>query len=193
MASTQNVTVSVIHPSPPWRDGVRAALRRAGFVPKVDTPEARTDVVLARLDSEEYTKMVTEVDAVVAIVQSDSADEYQRAFATGAAGVLNENAETAEAVTAVRNTLAGQVRVPIKVLRHMSVTATTPIPNGTVLTELDLSLLRALVRGETLATIADEIGFSTRSTQRQLNSTLQRIGARNRSEAIAKATKWGLA
>ncbi len=65
-------------------------------------------------------------------------------------------------------------------------------PDGITLTPREYEVLRRAAMGESNPEIAAAIGLSRNTVKAYLQSVMQKLGARNRVEAIAKANKAGL-
>lgn len=191
MLPGDSVEVSVVHPSPAWREGLESALSRAGYRLAASGSIPPEAVVVAPVDSLEFGSW-SERGLWVAVVEEESVHEYQRALALGAGGVVSEDTPIDRIVATVEGVLAGMVPVPLPILQQMALTAAVPIPDGLVLSELDWELLRALTRGDRVEEMATKFRYSARTVTRQLARLYRRIGVEDRNAAVKKAIRWGI-
>lgn len=63
---------------------------------------------------------------------------------------------------------------------------------STTLSSAELKILRLLPTAGTLASVADEMGKSAKTVQRQVESIYSKLGANNRAQAIQKAREAGI-
>ena len=66
------------------------------------------------------------------------------------------------------------------------------VPDGEVLTERELEVLRLLVAGRSNQAIADELVVAVGTVKRHVNSILGKLGVQSRLEAVARARECGL-
>lgn len=114
----------------------------------------------------------------------------QLALDAGAHGALLKDAADADLVEAIVRTARGEPVRDHRLQRHPEA---APAALGTVeLTRREYEILRRVAIGETNPEIADALHLSRNTVKTYLQSVLQKLGARNRIEAIIKANEAGL-
>ncbi|TVL87532.1 hypothetical protein CD790_33160 [Streptomyces sp. SAJ15] len=129
--------------------------------------------------------------AVIALLEKPSVDDYRSALTAGAQGVVGHDAQIEEIGEAVRCALRGNSRLPSEVAQALA-DRTAAAPSALVLSGPEMDLLHQLASGTSIADVARSAGYSERQMYRLVRNLYGRVGARNRSEAIAAAARWGL-
>jgi DNA-binding NarL/FixJ family response regulator len=114
---------------------------------------------------------------------------YSAALRAGATGAFAHDAELADIVRIVLCAGLGLTLLPVDVARALNRRSVGPRPH---LTNLDLQYLRMLANGATIASISRRFNHSEREMYRLLSSTYQRLGARNRTDALLLAQRFDL-
>ena len=113
------------------------------------------------------------------------------ALAAGAHGVIVKDTERADLVDVIRRVVAGE-RVD-----HTGAGADHLLMLGRKLREHGLTrreyeILRHVAMGRTNPEIADALGLTRNTVKTYLQRTLEKLGARNRVEALARANQLGI-
>jgi len=113
------------------------------------------------------------------------------ALAAGAHGVVVKDTERADLVDVIRRVVAGE-RVS-----HTGAGADSVLLLGRKLREHGLTrreyeILRHVAMGETNPEIAVALGLTRNTVKTYLQRTLEKLGARNRVEALARASQLGI-
>ena len=148
------------------------------------------DLMMPETDGIEATRQIKAAapeTKVLILTTSTVSDDLSRALAAGADGVVIKSAATAELVTAIRAVAAGQTAVSDEVRELLS--DDPPVPE---LTPRQRDILHSLVRGLTNRDIALELGISTDVVKQHVMALLDKIGAANRTEAVAIALRKNL-
>ena len=148
------------------------------------------DLMMPETDGIEATRQIKAAapeTKVLILTTSTVSDDLSRALAAGADGAVIKSAATAELVTAIRAVAAGRTAVSDEVRELLS--EDPPAPE---LTPRQRDILRSLVRGLTNRDIAIELGISTDVVKQHVMSLLEKIGAANRTEAVAIALRKNL-
>jgi DNA-binding NarL/FixJ family response regulator len=188
-----SVLVAVVDPLPLFRDGAVAALTAAGHT--VQTPgdvtawarEARDAVVLLTVESEmDWT------NALVVLLAEATAAAGVRAVRMGARSVLGRGSTAGVLRRTITATIEGQAVLPAHVAAALaaSVGGAGADP-AQVPSAQQLSWLRALAEGSTVARLADRAGYSERAMFRLLRSLYRDLGAENRVQALMNAHERG--
>jgi DNA-binding NarL/FixJ family response regulator len=122
----------------------------------------------------------------------DTDDRILAALRAGAAGYLLKGAPREDVFAAIRTVAAGGSLLPpvvaTRLLRH--VRGDEPEPED--LTPRQSEVLRLLAQGQQNKEIAAALGISERTAKFHVEAVLRRLGACNRTEAAAIATRRGL-
>lgn len=190
--------VAVLDPLPLFRAGVTTVLSGAGH--RVETPEnvlawaaSRRPVVvlLTLLDGPDWELLVRLRDepaaGVVAVLQ-DLHPAAVRAIHLGARSVLARTSGPVSLCRTVEATAEGQAVLPAEVL---AVLTGAPQAQPGMLSEEQLSWLRRLAAGSTVAELADAAGYSERAMFRILKQIYRDMNVGNRMEAVLRAQELG--
>ena len=191
------------------RLGLRAILTEIGTIGDC-TPTRVADavralhpdvvVVVARIGEglatvTDVARTDADVPVVVLIERVDELDT-QGAVVSGAASVLSVEAPTAEIVDIVRRTMAGERIVPEAPLvgdedagARDPHDASTPSPR---LSARDLDVLELVAAGLTNEAVAAELGLAPRTVKTHVQHLIERLGAVDRTSAVAAAFRLGL-
>lgn len=117
---------------------------------------------------------------IIVLTTFSASDAIARALELGAAGAVMKTAEDAELVSIIRTVAAGGrvISDEIKVLLAED-------PPAEKLTPRQMEILESVTRGLTNADIAKQFGLREQSVKEHMSSIFAKIGAANRSEAVA--------
>lgn len=198
------VHVAVVDPLPLFRDGAVAALTAAGHT--VRTPGDVTAwlrgvqgaVVLLTVQSEaDWTvlarlgRLGTASNALVALLGEDSVAAGVRAVRIGARSVLARQVSAEALQRTVTATVEGQAVLPAAVAAALASGTGVGTEPAHVLSAERLIWLRALAAGDTVAQLADQVGYSERAMFRLLRSLYQEMGVGSRIQALMWAREHG--
>ncbi|BCY10801.1 DNA-binding response regulator [Actinoplanes sp. L3-i22] len=198
--------VAVSDPLPLFRRGVMAALADASVAAEVPDDLmawVRTDerrIVLLTARTPEDWALLAEVCAardatiVIAVVEDPSVTVHLRALTAGAVGVLSRDTSPEQLREALAAVARGSSILPIAVVRELAARAGGAPPGDarTGPTTEEIGWLRALAGGSSVATVADQAGYSERMMFRLLRQVYTRMGAAGRTEALMHARAAGL-
>lgn len=119
---------------------------------------------------------------VLILTTSGSADHIRSALDAGASGVALKSAANSKLPPAIRAIAAGQLSIAPEVEQMFA-----EDPPAAELTDRQREILSAVVRGLTNPEIGTALGISPNSVKWHLKEIFARIGAANRSEAVAIA------
>jgi DNA-binding NarL/FixJ family response regulator len=195
------VHIAVADPLPLYRQGVVTVLSAAGHV--VETPsdvvawarQTPTAIVILTVLSERDWKLLerlTATDAscgVIALVETAPAAAGVRAVRSGARCVLAREVSTEMLRRAVEAVIEGHSVMPSDVAAALATNVPEPAPP--TLTPEELSWLRQLSGGITVARLAERAGYSERAMFRLLRSVYRSMGVDGRMAAVLRAQERG--
>lgn len=202
-AEHAEVPVAVVDRVPAYRLGLVAALRDEGFNAEAvldaaawgDLPGRRALLVSVSLPEDSAAlaslKAANEEVVLVALLREVGPRTYEEALRAGASGAASWEAPPEMIIKVLQAALDDQCLLPVTLARGLLVN------DNTVLDVADVSLeegrwLQMLATGATVAELARHVSYSEREMFRLLNRLYQRMGARNRMEALLIAARSGL-
>jgi two-component system, NarL family, response regulator DesR len=163
-------------------DEVLAAVKESG------ADVAVLDVEMPGLDGIDVTTQIkaSMPDTHVLIVTTFGRPGYlRRAMQSGADGFLVKDTPARQLADAVRRVHAG-----LRVV-DAALAADSALAGDSPLTARETDVLRAAVRGDTVAAIADRLVLSEGTVRNHLSSAIGKTGASTRAEAARIATEFG--
>ncbi|MFF0793680.1 response regulator [Streptomyces spiralis] len=172
------------------RTGAEAVARVASLRPDVVLLDLRLPDMLAPEVIERLRREVSEVQVLIFTAYGDHA-AVQTALARGAGGCLLKDAATPDLAAAIRQVAAGG-----RVIDPRLTTPDSPELRRRLrevgITRREYDVLRQVAMGRTNPEIAEELSLARNTVKTYLQVAMQKLGARNRVEAIAKAGEAGL-
>lgn len=187
--------------------GADAVAQASALLPDVIT----MDVQMPDMDGIEATRRIVAdpaITAAIAIVTTFDRDDYlHHALEAGASGFLLKNAGAEDLITAVRALAAGDGILAPEVTRRVlarfaaapttAPVATTQRVPATVLaeplTEREAEVLTLLADARSNAEIASALFIGEATVKTHVSRILQKLGARDRVQAVVLAHRLGLA
>jgi DNA-binding NarL/FixJ family response regulator len=201
LSALVTVRIAVVDPLPMFQQGIAGALEASGHA--VETPadvmawahQGVATLVLLTLMSERDWELLSRLCAgatsplVIAVLGNESAALAARALRAGARSVLPRTVAAVTLRRTVEATIDGQAVMPAGVVAVLGEPDTVAErgPSGN-----QLSWLRQLANGATVAQLADRAGYSERAMFRLLGSLYRQMGVRTRLQAIMRAQEAGL-
>jgi two-component system nitrate/nitrite response regulator NarL len=102
-----------------------------------------------------------------------------------------KDAERADLVDVIRRVLAGERVVSTDLDADENLLLVSRLKQSR-LTRREYEILRRVAMGETNPEIADAIGLTRNTVKTYVQRTLEKLGARNRVEALARANERGI-
>ena len=121
---------------------------------------------------------------VIILTTFGASDGIAHALEAGAAGALMKTADDALIVSTVRDVVAGRTVISPDIRRLMA--EDPPVPD---LTERQAEVLQSMTRGLTNRDIAKQLGIRQDRVDEHVAAILTKIGAANRTEAVAIALR----
>ena len=185
--------------------GADAVAQASALHPDVIT----MDVQMPDMDGIEATRRIVAdpaVAAAIAIVTTFDRDDYlHRALEAGASGFLLKNADAEDLIAAVRALAAGDgmlaPEVTRRVLARFAATPAAPVAAAPApatvlaepLTEREAEVLALLADARSNAEIAGALYIGEATVKTHVSRILQKLGARDRVQAVVLAHRLGLA
>ena len=145
------------------------------------------DLMMPKKDGVEATAELKELQPdvkVIILTTFGTSDGIAHAIESGASGAVLKNAEDTELVTAIRKVAKGGNYLSPEIKRQL--TEDPPVPE---LTPRQIQVLQSMTRGLTNRDIAKQLGIRQDGVNLHVNAILQKIGAANRTEAVAIAMR----
>lgn len=187
--------------------GAEAVAQASALRPDVIT----MDVQMPDMDGIEATRLIVAdpaVDAAIAIVTTFDQDDYlYQALDAGASGFLLKNAGAEDLIAAVRALAAGDGMLAPEVTRRVlarfaAASAPAPAPARSPrdrsalvepLTDRESEVLTLLADARSNAEIAGALFIGEATVKTHVSRILQKLGARDRVQAVVLAQRMGLA
>jgi len=150
------------------------------------------DIKMPGVSGIELTRQLKEKQPSCNIIMLTLYDEYlTEAIGAGAVGYLLKDVKREELVRAVRAVHEGRSPLNLSLSRDQLAELTTPVESKlqAYLSERELTVLRMIADGITTEEIANQLFLSQASVKRSVHSIFEKLGVRNRSEAVSEAYK----
>ena len=121
---------------------------------------------------------------VLILTTSSSSDDYSRALAAGAFGIVVKRAANMELLSAIRK-VSSEMKVVSSEVRQL-MKEDPPAPK---LTERQLGIIHSMMRGLTNREIAVQFNITSNCVKAHIKRVCNKIGAANRTEAVAIAMR----
>jgi len=148
------------------------------------------DLVMPVLDGVDATKRIHDAlpdTKIIVLTSFGASDSIAHALRNGASGAVLKSAEDTELIAAIRAVIAGERYLSDDIRKQL--TQDPPIPD---LTPRQEQILQSMTRGLTNAEIAKQLGIRRDGVNLHVIAILQKIGAANRTEAVAIALRKNL-
>jgi len=145
------------------------------------------DLMMPKMDGAEATAALHEKlpgAKVIILTTFGSSDGIALAIKSGADGALMKTADDATLISTIRSVAGGKTVISPEIRRLLA--EDPPIP---VLTARQTEVLRSMMRGLTNRDIAKQLGIRQDGVNEHVAAILAKIGAANRTEAVAIALR----
>ncbi len=153
------------------------------------------DIKMVGTNGIQLTRQLKEKKPDLNIIMLTLYDEYlTQAIEAGAVGYLLKDIKREELIRAIRAVKEGRSPLDLTVSRdNLSELALSPeSKQQSQLTDRELTILREVASGVTTRELATQLFLSQASVKRSVGIIFEKMGVRNRSEAVAEAYKRGL-
>ena len=145
------------------------------------------DLLMPQMDAIEATAKIREASPktrVVILTSYGTSDGISQALANGAIGAVLKSETENELVLAIRHAAAGESHIT----REIKAQIATDPPRPT-LTPRQLDVLKSITKGLSNSNIAHELGIDMATVKTHIANIYEKLGAANRSEAVAIAIR----
>ncbi|MBR2838282.1 MAG: response regulator transcription factor [Kiritimatiellae bacterium] len=143
------------------------------------------DLVMPGMDGVSATRAISArlpQTKILVLTTFGGSDDIAHALEAGATGALMKNTEINELIDAIRSVAAGRQVLAPEIRKMLA--ENPPVPE---LTPRQMEILHSVTRGLTNRDIANQLGITIDGVKDHINAILAKIGAANRSEAVAIA------
>lgn len=143
------------------------------------------DLVMPKMDGVEATRHIHQTlpeTSILILTTFGDSDDIAHALAAGAAGALMKNVGIGELVNAIHAIAEGKQVIASEIRQMLK--ESPPVPE---LTKRQIEILHSVTRGLSNRDIAQQLGITIDCVKDHVNAILTKIGAANRSEAVAIA------
>jgi len=205
------IRVLIVDDHPIVHDGVATALDRTDDIRLVDAvenveaalvslPRSGPDVILLdiRLHGSDALEAIQQLLAArpaarIVVFSAYDVDEYVfGALRAGASGYILKGAGGAELATAIRRVHGGESYVSPDLSAKLAQQLQRPSRRSQTLTTREMMVLRLMAAGQSNRDIASALGITERTVKFHVTAILNRLGADNRTQAVALAVRRGI-
>ncbi len=164
-------------------DGEQAIEKAVELTPDVIV----MDLMMPSKDGADATANILKVlpnAKVLVLTTFDHSDLISRALNAGASGALLKSASNDELIDAIGAVATGERRISPEILRILE-----EDPPARTMTSRQLAILQSITRGLTNQDIARQFGICEDSVKEHISVILSKLGAANRTEAVAIAMR----
>ncbi len=150
------------------------------------------DIKMPGMDGIELTRQLKEKQPSCNVLMLTLYDEYlAQAIEAGAVGYLLKDIKREELIRAIRAVHEGRSPLDLSLSRDRLVEFTAPAESKQYLylSERESAILRLIADGVTTKEIANQLFLSEASVKRSVHLILDKLGVRNRSEAVSEGYK----
>ena len=146
------------------------------------------DIMMPELDGIEATRTIAgqpNAPRILFLTSSTSSDELTRSIKAGAAGAIMKSEANAKLLEALRAIANGRETYLSEEVRALVASDPPTLP----LTDRQIKILAAMAKGLTNKDIAAALDCSPESVKDRINAICTKLGAANRTEAVAIALR----
>ncbi len=150
------------------------------------------DIKMPGVDGIELTRQLKQKHPSCNIIMLTLYDEYlPQAIAVGATGYLLKDIKREELVKAIRAVQQGRSTLNLSLSQERLAELAAPADSQqqAYLSERELAILQLIANGVTTRETANQLFLSEASVKRSVRHIFEKLGVRNRSEAVSEAYK----
>jgi len=150
------------------------------------------DIKMPGVDGIELTRRIKQKDPSCNVIMLTLYDEYlTQAIEAGAKGYLLKDIKREELIRAIRAVREGRSPLNLSLSQDQLAELVAPAENSqrAYLSERELAILRLIAGGVATKEIANQLFLSQSSVKRSVRLIFEKLGVRNRSEAVSEAHK----
>jgi len=150
------------------------------------------DIKMPKVDGIELTRQIMQKHPFSKIIMLTLYDEYlTQAIEAGAVGYVLKDIKREELIKAIRAVHEGRspLNLSLSQAQLVELVAPTESQQRSYLSERELAILRLIADGVTTEKMANQLFLSEASVKRSVRLILEKLGVRNRSEAVSEAYK----
>ena len=145
------------------------------------------DLMMPEMDGVEATRRILEdlpATRVLILTTFGTSADVSRAIAAGASGAIMKDVSKQDLVAAIRRVAAGETVFSPEIEQTVK-----EEPDAPKFTQRQMEILHSVTRGLTNSDIARQFGISKDGVKRHVMTIFKKLGAANRSEAVAIAMR----
>ena len=145
------------------------------------------DLMMPGTNGVEATRRIREADPtarILILTTFGTAADVTKAIAAGAVGAITKDSSNDELLAAIRTVATGRESISPVIRKSL-----IDNPNPPEFTERQTEILLSVTRGLTNADIAKQLGISTDAAKQHIMAIFKKLGAANRTEAVAIALR----
>ena len=145
------------------------------------------DLMMPEMDGVEATRRILEdlpATRVLILTTFGTSADVSRAIAAGASGAIMKDVSKQDLVAAIRRVAAGETVFSPEIEQTVK-----EEPEAPKFTQRQMEILHSVTRGLTNSDIARQFGISKDGVKRHVMTIFKKLGAANRSEAVAIAMR----
>lgn len=151
------------------------------------------DIQMPGMSGIEATRLIKEINPECKVIVLTLYDEYlPHALASGADGYVLKDVRREELVKAIHDVREGRTPLHVSIDEKQLREFVGGASDAHRLSEREIQALRLVSTGAPSREIAQEMAISETTVKRTLRQSFEKLGARNRSEAVAEAIRRNL-
>lgn len=169
-------------------DGAQAISLCAELMPDV----VLMDLVMPEMDGVAATRVIRErfpEIQVLALTSYKDREKVTGALQAGAIGYLLKDISAGDLANAIRQAHAGRPALAPEAAEALVAAVSSPEESQHTLSERERQVLAGLVEGLSNREIARQLAYSQSTIKLDIQSIFQKLGVKNRTEAVAEAIK----